>query len=71
MSEITIYHDGKPTRDYKAKAIKVFAKRIFVEFTNFNDELITCWFYRRSKSGDFEARGWNYWILGQKDPFDN
>ena len=66
MSEIIINHDGKVSRDYKARAIKVFAKRILVEFTDFDDELITCWFYRRCKRGSFEARGWNYWILVKK-----
>lgn len=62
MKEITIYHDGKLCRDYKAKALKVFAKRILVEFKAFDDEIVTCWFYRKRKCGDFEARGWNYWI---------
>lgn len=67
MKDITIYHDGKLGRGYKAKALKVFAKRILVEFKTFDDEIITCWFYRRHKYGVFEARGWNYWIYTKLD----
>ena len=63
MKNIIIYHDGKPSRGYRAKAIKSYSKRILVEFYDFDDELQTVWFYRRSKNGIYEARGWNYWIL--------